>query len=114
MFLFMVMIPPLPKSNVDVDSSLYPRTVQPDEEEEEEEEEEDLVDAEGDVIGGDSVPTPMDNVQSVMEKVSFYSNKLYLHARKEDEEKERGVRKYSRKLMRLMKRFQNNQQEKSL
>ena len=110
----MVMVRPLPKFEIDVDSSLYPRTVQPEEEEEEEGEEEEFVDAEGDVSGGDSVPTPMDNVQSVMEKVSFYSNKLYLHARKEDEEKERGVRKYSRKLMRLMKRFQKNQQDKSL
>jgi hypothetical protein len=85
-------------------------------EEEEEEEEEAFVDAEGDVSGGDSAPTPVDNVQAVMQKVSFYSNKLYFYARKEDEkgESENGVRKYSRKLRRLMKQSREFEQKQSL
>ena len=84
---------------------------------ENEEEEEAFVDAEGDVNGGDSVPTPVDNVQAVMQKVSFYSNKLYFYARKEDEERgegENGVRKYSRKLRRLMKQSRKFEQKQSL
>ena len=85
--------------------------------EEEEEEEEELVDAEGGVSAGDSVPTPVDNIQAVMQKASFYSGKLYTYARKEGEEKEEGesgVRKYSRKLRRLMRRFKEAEQKESL
>ena len=93
---------------VDIDSSLYPRRIEADDNEEEE-----FVDAEGDISGRDSALTPVDNIQAVMDKVSFYSNKLYEYARKEDEVKaegERAIRKYSRKLRRLMKRFRESQQ----